>query len=232
MAGNGSRFTAAGYTDIKPLIPIHDRPMIAHAIESVGVEGNWVFIVQKEHRQKYDIDSVLQNLRPRCTIIDTGGGVTEGAACSILLAEHHIDKEAPLIIINSDNIIKWDVSHYNDMINSEYDGLIPCFKDTASKWSFAKVIDDVVVEVAEKNPISDNATAGLYIWKCGSDFIDSAKRMIEKNIRVNNEFYLCPVYNETISMGKKIKICYVQEMHGVGTPEDLVTFINGYKGDI
>ena len=225
MAGNGTRFSQAGYKDIKPLIPIKGKPMVEHVVNCVGIEGNWIFVVQKEHREKYNLDDILHGIRPDCKIVDTGSGVTEGAACSVLLAKEFIDPDAPLIIINSDNIIDWDTSYYFHMLISDVDGLIPCFKDSNPKWSFAKIENTKVVEVAEKNPISDNATAGIYIWKKGIDFVNSAEQMIEKNIRVNNEFYICPVFNETIGFGKTIKICLVDSMHGVGTPEDLEKYL-------
>jgi dTDP-glucose pyrophosphorylase len=229
MAGMGTRFSAAGFKDIKPLIPIHGRPMISHVIDSVGINGDWIFIVQKIHREKYNLDEILNNLKPGCKIIDTGGTVTEGAAVSILLAKEFINNDRPLIIINSDNIIKWDVDLFNiNLLDDEnnVDGLILCFKDSDPKWSFAKLNnEDIVTEVAEKNPISDNATAGLYVWKRGKDFVIAAEQMIYKNIRIKNEFYLCPVYNENIELGHKIIIGYVDEMNGVGTPEDLERYL-------
>lgn len=227
MAGNGSRFTAAGYKDIKPLISIFGKPMIKHVIDSVGIESNnWIFVVQKTHRDLYNIDEILSMLKPGCKIIDTGSGVTDGAACTVLLAEEYIDPEAPLFIINSDNIIQWDIKAFDKLLSEPVDGLIPVFKDTDPKWSFVELDDEgFVKQVAEKQPISDNATAGIYIWKRGEMFIDSAKRMIEKNIRVNNEFYLCPVFNESIQMGAKIITTIVKEMHGVGTPEDLKKYL-------
>lgn len=230
MAGMGSRFSKAGYIDIKPLIPIHGRPMISHVIDSVGLEGDWVFIVQKEHRYKYYLDVILNNLCPGCTVVDTAGGATEGAACSLLLTKPLINNDRPLVVINSDNIIDWDKNLFHKKL-SKADGLILCFKDTDPKWSFAKLDDNekFVIEVAEKNPISDNATAGMYMWRRGKDFVWAAEQMIAKNIRVNNEFYLCPVYNENISSGQKIIIGPVNQMYGVGTPEDLELYLKQTK---
>ena len=229
MAGMGSRFSQAGYKDIKPLIPIFDKPMIEHVVDSVGLEGNWIFIVQKTHREQYNLDEILNRIRPGCKIIDTGAGVTEGAACSVLLAKEYINNISPLVVINSDNIIEWDTELYDEIINiRKSDGLILCFHDTDPKWSFAKLDPDTffVSEVAEKKPISDYATAGMYIWRHGRDFVTAAEQMIAKNIRTNNEFYLCPVYNENIAMGQNIEVCIVDAMHGVGTPEDLERYIN------
>jgi dTDP-glucose pyrophosphorylase len=114
------------------------------------------------------------------------------------------------------------------MESSGIDGGILTFRDTAKKWSFAKVDNNgLVTEVAEKNPISDIATVGLYYWKQGKDFVEAAEQMISKNIRTNNEFYVCPSFNEAILNGKKIKTFEIAKecMHGVGTPEDLAIYL-------
>ena len=104
------------------------------------------------------------------------------------------------------------------------------FNDTDPKWSFAKLDEDnYIKEVAEKKPISNIATAGVYQWKKGSDYVKYAEQMIEKNIRVNNEFYVCPVLNEAIADGKKFKVFFVNRMWGLGTPEDLNYFLINYK---
>lgn len=225
MAGMGTRFSSAGYKDIKPLIPIHGRPMIAHVIDSVGIEGNWVFIVQREHREQHNLDEILEGLRPGCTIVEVDG-VTEGAACSVLLAEKAINMSTPLIIINSDNIIDWDQQEFYDAMDDGLDGLILCFYDTDPKWSFAQPdVNGIVMRVAEKDPISNFATAGLYIWSTGARFVTAARAMIRKNIRVNGEFYICPVYNENILESQVIGIAMVREMNGVGTPEDLESYL-------
>jgi dTDP-glucose pyrophosphorylase len=116
------------------------------------------------------------------------------------------------------------------MNESNLDGGIITFESTHPKWSFAKVDDNnLVTEVAEKNPISNNATVGFYYWKNGRDFVKYAENMIDKNIRVNNEFYVCPVFNEAISDGKKIKNYRINKMWGIGTPEDLNIFLNEFK---
>jgi dTDP-glucose pyrophosphorylase len=112
----------------------------------------------------------------------------------------------------------------------EGDGGMLTFTSTHPKWSFAKVEDGYVSEVAEKKPISDTATVGVYYWKKGSDYVKYAEQMIEKDIRVNNEFYVCPAFNEAIKDGKKIKTVPIKKMWGLGTPEDLRYFLTYYKG--
>ena len=205
MAGAGSRFAEAGYVFPKPLIEINNKPMIQCVIDSLKLEGNYIFIVQKEHQIKYNINSVLKILKPNCKIIELDE-ITEGAACTTLLAKKYIDNNNPLIIANSDQYIEWDSikSMYN-FNSKKIDGSILTFEAIHPKWSYAKVgKNNLVTEVAEKKVISKNATVGIYFWKKGSDYVKYAEQMINKNIRVNNEFYVCPVFNEAISDKKKL----------------------------
>ncbi len=230
MAGAGSRFQAAGYTFPKPMISVHDKPMIQVVVENLGLDANYIFVVQKEHRSQFNLDTFLNLIAPNCNIVEVDG-ITEGAACTALLAKEHIDNDNPLFFANSDQFVEWNsVEFMYNMQETNADGGIVTFKATHPKWSFAKVNDEgLVTEVAEKNPISDNATVGYYYWKHGSDFVKYAEQMIEKDIRVNNEFYVCPVFNEAIQAGKKIRTVNVDGMWGLGTPEDLEYFIRNYK---
>jgi dTDP-glucose pyrophosphorylase len=151
--------------------------------------------------------------------------MTEGAADTTLLASVYIDNDTPLLIANSDQFVECSVEDFVES-SRNLDGNILTFKSTEPKWSYAKVENDRVVQVAEKNPISDNATVGIYYWKTGKDYVKYARRMMRKNIRVNNEFYVCPVFNEAIADGLHIGIKEVDKMWGLGTPEDLEYFIN------
>ena len=226
MAGAGSRFEKAGYTFPKPLVEADNKPMIQWVIESLNLDSNYIFLVQREHQQKYNISSTLKILKPNCKIVYLDG-VTEGAACTTLLAKKFINNDNPLIIANSDQFIEWDTSKtmYN-FYSKKIDGGILCFNSSHPKWSYAKVDkNNYVKKVAEKKVISNNATVGLYFWKKGKDYVNYAEKMIKKNIRVNNEFYVCPVYNEAIKDNKKIIIDRADKMWGLGTPEDLDFFI-------
>jgi len=232
MAGAGSRFQQAGYTFPKPMIQVHDKPMIQVVVDNLGLEANYHFVVQKEHREKYNLDTFLNLISPgNCEVIEVDG-ITEGAACTALLAKEFIDNDNPLFFANSDQFVEWNpVEFMYNMQETNADGGIVTFKATHPKWSFAKVNDDgLVTEVAEKNPISDNATVGYYYWKHGSDFVKYAEDMINKDIRVNNEFYVCPVFNQAIEDNKQVRVYDVKGMWGLGTPEDLEYYINNYKG--
>jgi dTDP-glucose pyrophosphorylase len=226
MAGAGSRFEKAGYALPKPLIDVNGNPMIKTVVDCLNVDANFIFIVQKSHNEKYNLRQILPLIAPNCSIIEVDG-ITEGAACTTLLAEHLINNEEPLLLCNSDQYIKWNSNEFFYKVQEQkVDASILTFNANHPKWSYAKVDDNgYVTEVAEKNPISDLATVGVYYWKHGKDYVRYAKQMIEKNIRVNNEFYVCPVFNEAIEDSKKITTYNVDEMWGIGTPEDLETFL-------
>ena len=230
MAGAGSRFEAAGYTFPKPLIEVRKKPMIQVVVENLNIKANFIYVVQKSHREKYNLDALLSLITPGCKIVETEG-MTEGAACTALLAKEYIDSDAPLFFANSDQFVEWDSNEFLYKMNeTNADGGIVTFEATHPKWSFAKVNKQgLVTEVAEKNPISNIATIGFYYWKHGSDFVKYAEQMINKNIRVNNEFYVCPVFNEAIEDGKAIRTFDVKEMWGLGTPEDLNYYLENYK---
>ena len=230
MAGAGSRFEQAGYTFPKPLIVVRNKPMIQVVIDNLNIKANYIYIVQKKHREKYNLDTLLNLLTPECKIVEVDG-LTEGAACTALLAKEFIDNDAPLFFANSDQFVEWDSNEFMYKMNeTNADGGIVTFEATHPKWSFAKIDDKgLVTEVAEKNPISNIATVGYYYWKHGSDFVKYAEQMIDKNIRVNNEFYVCPVFNEAVEDNKQIRTFNVEGMWGLGTPEDLKYYLENYK---
>ena len=233
MAGAGSRFAQAGYTFPKPLIEVNGKPMIQVVVENLNVDAHFIFLVQKEHYEKYNLKQLLNLIAPGCDIIQVDG-LTEGAACTTLLAKELINNDEPLLMANSDQFVEWNSNECLYAFTADnVDGGIVTFKATHPKWSFAKLGEDgFVSEVAEKNPISDNATVGIYFWKHGRDFVQYAEQMIDKNIRTNGEFYVCPVFNEAIGDGKKVRAKSIDKMWGIGTPEDLNYFLEHYKGAV
>jgi len=230
MAGAGSRFAQQGYTFPKPLIEIDGKPMIEVVVNNLNIEATYIFLVQKEHYDKYNLKYLLNLIAPKCKIIILDG-ITDGAACTTLLAKEYIDNDCPLMIANSDQYIEWNSNECMYAFSADtIDGGILTFSAHHPKWSYAKLDKDgFVAEVAEKKVISDNATVGVYYWKHGSDYVKYAEQMIEKDVRVNNEFYVCPVFNEAIADGKKFRIKQVDKMWGIGTPEDLNYFLKNRK---
>ena len=230
MAGAGSRFSSAGYTFPKPLIEVNHKPMIQVVVENLNIKAKFIYIVQKEHYEKYNLKFLLNLITPNCEIVQVEG-ITEGAACTTLLAKEYINNDKHLIIANSDQFVEWDSnSFYYSMTNDNLDGGVLTFKATHPKWSFAKLDDNgYITEIAEKKPISDIATVGIYYWNKGSEYVKYAEQMINKNIRVNNEFYVAPVYNEAILDDLKFKTYNINKMWGLGTPEDLKNYLENFN---
>ncbi len=227
MAGRGSRFADAGYKMPKPLIDICGHPMIGYVTKNIKPECDhrFIYICQREHLEKYDLAETLNAMSPGCEII-TIDYVTEGAACTVLLAENLINTEDPLMIANSDQFVDTDINAYLESMK-DMDGLIMTMPADDPKWSFIKYNEEgIVTLVREKEVISDQATVGIYNYAKGCDFVKYAHQMIDKNIRVNNEFYVAPVYNEMINDGFRIGFKDVgKAMYGLGVPEDLNYFI-------
>ncbi len=232
MAGAGSRFQQQGFKLPKPLIDVNGKPMIQWVVENLNIKANFVFVVQKSHYEQYNLGIILPLIAPNCKIVQTDG-LTEGAACTALLAKEFINNNDHLLIANSDQFVEWDSCDFMwHMISADADGGILTFEDNTlnPKWSFAKINNlGNVTEVAEKKPISNLATVGIYYFKRGNEFCKFTEQMISKNIRVNNEFYICPIYNEYIESGKVIKTKNCEKMWGLGTPEDYNIFLDNYK---
>ena len=230
MAGAGSRFAAAGYTFPKPLIEVRDKTMIQTVVDNLNMEANFIFIVQKEHYEKYNLKSLLQTIKPDCKIVQVDS-MTEGAACTTLLAKEFINNDSPLVLANSDQFVEWNSNEVMYAFNADsIDGGILTFQANHPKWSYVKLDDNgFAAQIAEKNVISNNATVGIYFWRKGSDYVKYAEQMIEANDRTNNEFYVCPVYNYAIKDGKKIRIKEIKRMWGIGTPEDLKHFLDNHE---
>jgi dTDP-glucose pyrophosphorylase len=228
MAGLGSRFADAGYTKPKPLIDVNGVPMIEAVVNSLGIDGNYIFIVQKEHSVQYHLLDVLDSIAPGCSIVELDGP-TDGAARTALTASHLIDNDKPLIIANSDQIVDWQSKIFSNLVNSW--NVVALFEADDPKWSFAKIENNLITEIAEKKVISNSASVGIYGWAKGSDYVKYAKLMIARDIRTNNEFYIAPVYNGAIADGQKVHPFFVEKMYGTGTPEDLATYLEATKND-
>ena len=236
MSGGGSRFSQNGHLLPKPLIEVRDdMPMVEMVVRNLGIKGTYIFLVLKAHYEKYQLQQTLGRIvaDPVIIVVDQ---VTQGTTCTVLLAKEYINNDDPVFIANADQFIEaWNFDDFNNkMISESLDGGIPVFTaNDAAKWSFARLDENgFVTEVAEKKAISNIATCGLFWFNKGSEFVKYAEQMIDKNIRHNNEFYLCPVYNELIADNKRIKTFPVRAMWGTGTPADLNDFIENYKGEI
>lgn len=225
MAGEGLRLK--GYSDIpKPLIKVNDYNMFLWSLQGIPVQNNFIFIVKNEHVIDYKIDETIHEFYPGAKIIIQDGKLN-GAVMSTLLAEDIINNDEPLLILDCDIFVKTD---YNSLLyNTKSDAAVVVSHNTASNYSYVKINNDVVTEIAEKNVISDNAICGVYFWKKGKDYVHYAKRLIEKNITTNGEFYVAPVLNEAIQDNKKVTAIKAEKFYHLGTKEDISLFMDGHN---
>jgi len=231
MAGRGSRFFKAGYAVPKPLLPVRGRPMIEVVIENLrpSCPHRFIFICQQEHIEGHALDRHLSRMAPSSNIIAIRD-VTEGAACTVLLAEDLINTDMPLMIANCDQYVCVGIDSYlSAMRDGDYDGFIMTMAASDPKWSYIRLGDNgCVTEVVEKQVVSDEATVGIYNYKRGRDMVISARKMIAADDRVNGEFYVAPAYNYMIKSGKRVGFMNIgadrRGMYGLGVPEDLEYF--------
>jgi NDP-sugar pyrophosphorylase family protein len=231
MAGRGKRFADAGYTLPKPIIPVHGRPMTEVVLANLRprTPHRFVFLILREHAESFGFDRHLLGWAPGSEVRFVER-VTEGPACTVLLARDLIDNDDPLMIANCDQWVDADINDYlASMDRAAADGLIMTMWADDPKWSFVRFdAGGRVVEVVEKKVVSNEATVGVYNYRRGRDFVRAADRMIAKNLRVNNEFYVAPAYNELIDEGQKITVYNVGReldgMYGLGIPSDLEKF--------
>ena len=232
IAGRGSRFAEAGFELPKPLIPVHGVPMIEVVVNNVRplTDHRFIFVALKEHLDHLGMEETLKRVAPGCIVIPVNQ-VTEGAACTVLLAREFIDNDDQLMLANSDQWVDIDINDYLNILDTqEADGLIMTMWADDPKWSYVGFNEDGQVNnVVEKQVISNEASVGIYNFQRGSDFVRAADQMIAKNLRVNNEYYVAPAYNEMIKGGAKIVIYNVGEVHngmyGMGVPSDLASFL-------
>jgi NDP-sugar pyrophosphorylase family protein len=231
IAGKGSRFAEAGFELPKPLIPVHGQPMIEVVVNNIRplCEHRFIFVALKEHLDHLAMEETLNRIAPGCVIIPVTE-VTEGAACTVLLARQYIDNNDQLMMANSDQWVDIDINDYLSLMDDKKtDGLIMTMWADDPKWSFVGFNNEGQVNnVVEKEVISNEATVGIYNFQRGSDFVNAADQMITKNLRVKNEFYVAPAYNEMIALNKKITIFNIGKeydgMYGMGIPSDLEKF--------
>lgn len=232
IAGRGSRFAEVGFELPKPLIPVHGQPMIEVVVNNIKplCKHRFIFVALKEHLDHLGMKETLNRIAPGCIIVPVNE-VTEGAACTVLLAREFIDNNDQLMMANSDQWVDIDINNYLSLMDDkEVDGLIMTMWADDPKWSFVGFNKDGQVNnVVEKEVISNEATVGIYNFQRGSDFVKAADQMIFKNLRVNNEYYVAPAYNEMINDQANIKVFNVGKeydgMYGMGIPADLDKFI-------
>jgi dTDP-glucose pyrophosphorylase len=197
------------------------RPRRAH---------RFVFLALREHLDHLGMRETLERAAPGSIVVPVDA-VTQGAACTVLLAREFIDNDDALMLANSDQWVDIDIEGYLDsMERNRADGLIMTMKAHDPKWSYVGLdLAGLVTRVVEKQVISEDATVGIYNFRRGRDFVRAADRMIAKDLRVHGEFYVAPTYNELIAEGARVTVHNVGRegagMYGLGIPADLERFL-------
>lgn len=226
IASEEPAFEKSDFGCPRPLVRIDGRPVIRWAtdcLQGIANESSYIFPVLQSHIKKYSIDEALKDIFNNQISIVPIREKTEGAAETVLKAEQHIS-QSELIILFGDQYIEADIKQRITQAG-DIDGLIPVFKSSDPKWSYAATTrGKTVTKVAEKEVISQHATVGLYYFTNGMDFVKGVKKMMSKNIRTNGLFYVCPVYNEIINMSKNVEIMPVSRMNPLSSPEHVKSF--------
>ena len=227
MAGDSTVFSDAGYQYPKNLVEISGKPLVERVISTVNpLRGNsrLIFVINQEENERYHTGEVIQLLVPEASVVYTPGK-TAGAACTAMLAVEWIDNDDELLLVNGDIVVEESIAGIlEEFCMRGLDGGIPVFQGVHPRWSYVKVDENgYVTEAAEKRPISRNATAGMYYFAHGREFVQSAMRMIKKDAHVDNKFYVCPTFNEMVLMGKRIGIYNIpQESYfSLATPQGI-----------
>jgi len=199
---------------IKSLQEIERKTILQYVFESLqSIQADhFVVVIKREDADTYHLDSIVKLLRPGAEVV-IAEGKTMGAACTCMLSVDRLDMDKPLLITGSDQILMIPPDGIlENFVRNDYDGGVVIFDDVHPRWSYVKLDDEgMVVEAAEKHPISRNATAGFYYFKEASFFFDAAKRMILKKADVNGSFFICPTFNEMILHQKRIGVFRIEK---------------------
>ncbi len=204
------------YYNIPSLIEIEKKPIIQYVYENYLSIPNaeFIFVIRKQDNEQYHLGSVIKLLNPQNTII-VANSETAGAACTCLLANEYINNEDPLLIVNGEQFMNENIEKIIEKFEQrQLDGGIITFQSIHPRWSYVRLDENKnVIETAEKRPISKSATTGVYYFKQGKDYVRSAMQMIQKDVNVNGNYYICPVYNEMILEQKKIGVYEIVPDH-------------------
>ncbi len=231
FSGSDTSFRESGYEYPKNLIEINGKPLLQNVLESLDSNilknNKLIFAIKKEEIDRYHTSMVAKLLYPKATIISVPNA-TAGAVCTALLAVEYIDNDEPLLIVNGDIIIQRPLEPIiASFKNSDADGGAITFQSVHPRWSYVKCDETgIIIEAAEKRPISRMATAGIYYYKRGDDFVSASKELIKKNAQTDGKFYICPVFNEMILKQKKLRIFEIESKcyFSLATPKGIESY--------
>jgi len=232
MAGLGTRFTDAGYTTSKPLLPVHGQAMYRTVLANLLTEdvASVTLVAQKAFDLGQDVEALRSHTSAEVRLIEIDY-ITSGPAETVELALNHLKLEDPIVTANSDQYVNCSlIAMYQQLYFEDVVGNILVMEDSDPKWSYVKLKENGDVgQVREKQVISNLATVGIYGFESGNALKKAFNLMREAQDTVNGEFYVAPAYNQLIARGSRIVAHNVGPvstvMHGLGTPEDYEAFL-------
>jgi NDP-sugar pyrophosphorylase family protein len=214
----------------KSLCKIDDFLLFEYPLTSIGIKGNYIFIIRNEDDENYGLSNKILEKYPLSKIFKLTED-TLGALDTLLKIKEFIYNDEEIIITNSDYWIKWDSNKFLSEIKNGIDGILLSFNSTNECHAFLKVNNDNVLSIHEKNVVSNVAAVGFYYWKSGKLFIDCAEDRITNNSNDSHLHYICPVYNQLIENNGKVKHISVDKMYPLGDEKDINEFTKFIKNE-
>lgn len=232
MAGLGNRFKKIGIKKPKHEIVARDRTLFEWSMISLKdfFDKEFIFICRTESFNEKFIKSICEKIGINKYRFIVLSQITDGQATTAHMADKYIKDNEGCIIYNIDTYVKPYKILQTDILN-EYDGFIPVIRAEGNRWSFVKTDDSgKVIDIAEKKPISNLATIGLYYFKSWKKYKEIYNRDYNKIRQLNKEIYIAPMYkrmiNENLNIG--IKILDKSDVFILGTPKEIDTFDSNY----
>jgi CTP:molybdopterin cytidylyltransferase MocA len=215
MAGDSALFEVGGHRYPKNLVEIDGEPLVQRVVDglrtAIDHASSSIFMIRDEEQRRHHTGDVIRLLVPEAEVI-TVPKLESGAACTALHAVGQIEADEPLLIFNGDQVLQADLpAIVAEFEEAGLDAGTVTFDAVHPRWSYVRPgPDGLIVEAAEKRPISRMATAGVYWFRRGGDFLEGAMAMIRKGASVEGSFYICPVFNELILGGRRIGAHHIE----------------------
>ena len=236
--GAGTRFQKAGYELPKHLLEVDHCPMYGAVFSNIlnntqqARQLRFHLIFNKEQYKQYNSQHYIM---PTNVHIYTPDVPTKNAPEAVLLCKDNIPQDEEVVTWNCDQLVL-DLNWFDNAIHyyrkNNADGGILSFIENNPKWSFVKINGRKVIQVAEKQPISEIATVGCYYFKTYNILENALRTMMNKNVTVNGEFYTAPCYNEMLLDGLSVYYYMINEMIPLGTPVDYEYYLEHGRGNL
>lgn len=239
MSGEGSRFKAAGYQNLKPLIEIHNKPLIEYVVDMFPGDHTFIFVCREDHASLYNFDTYLPSIAPNASVVKIQPHKL-GPVYAALQAKDFINPNEQIMLSYCDYYMQWDFNDFIQKVNSNNDdGNVICYKGfhphllhKNNVYAGCRVnANNKLLEIKEKYSFEENKTlgyhsCGAYYFKTGQLMLDCFEKAMEIGNSLNGEFYASLVFNQLINDNLNISV-YDDIKHFCqwGTPNDLEEYL-------